>query len=129
MSSSSSSSGSRPSGRPPSRPSSNLDTQDLIEQASSFLDLKVFGPVWEQSANPHDQKIIASITDTSTFQRIDAKLRTTKVVCSIAAPFFFLSCLRSFSGANPLMGMMYGLLAMDCARMSWNCYIKTYVAL
>ena len=125
-----SSSSSRPSGGRPSRPPSNeVNTQDLIEQASAFLDEKVFGPIWEQSANPNDQKIIASITDSSTFQRIDAKLRTTKVVCSIAAPFFFLSCLRSFSSANPLMGMVYGLLATDCARMSWNCYIKTYVTL
>ena len=127
-----SSSSSRPSGRPSGRPSSSssdVNTQDLIEQASSFIDEKLFGPIWEQSATPSDHKIISSITDSSTFQRIDAKLRTTKVFCSIAAPFFFLSCLRSFSSANPLMGMVYGLLATDCARMSWNCYIKNYVAL
>jgi len=102
---------------------------DLIEQVSAAVDEQLFEPMWQQSATPFDKQIVSGITDMATFRRIDRLLRTTKVLAFVASPLFLFSALRNVAVARPVMAATYGLLAVDCFRVSFNCYIKTYCAL
>ena len=85
--------------------------------------------MWQQAAGPMERKIAESMTDMAVFRRIDGMLRTTKVLAFVASPFFLMSCLKNLASARPVLGIIYGLLAVDCFKISFNCYIKTYCAL
>ena len=123
-------------GQPPSaatnprnRGAGSPPTLDIFEQVSAVVDEQLFEPMWQQSATTFDKQIVSSVTDLATFRRIDRLLRTTKVIAFVASPLFLFSALRNISVARPVMAATYGLLAVDCFRVSWNCYIKTYCAL
>lgn len=103
--------------------------QDLFEQISVVIDENIYEPMWQQVAGPFERKIADSMTDLATFKRIDRLLRTTKVLAFVASPILLLSCLRNFACARPVLGVLYGLLAVDLFKVSSNCYIKTYCAL
>ena len=102
---------------------------DFVDSLSATLDKFLFDPVYEQL---RDQRPLAGIlseqlSDLKSFRKIDKRLRTVKVICSIFCLICFISSFRFFVFGYGLKGLIYLVVSLDVARTSANCYLKFYI--
>ena len=70
------------------------------------------------------------MTDQKCLKSIDKVLRVTKVVTFLSCPIFLIATMRRLnSRSTPLLACIYGILSLDCLRMSYNCYARNYCAI
>ena len=101
----------------------------MILSLSRVLDENVFDPLFQSYATDLEKQMADSATDLKYFGGIDGILRTTKVVCFLASPLFFLLTVKKLiSGSFPLLAIAYGIVGLDFLRVSYNCYVKNYCA-
>lgn len=116
-------------GKKPQRDSLS-EASDLIISLSRFLDQRVFDPYFRSKATQFEIETSTVMIDQKCLKSIDKVLRVTKVVTFLSCPLFLLATMRRLnSRSTPLLACIYGMLSLDCLRMSYNCYARNYCAI
>ena len=103
---------------------------DPILALSRLLDERVFDPYFRSKATDFEIETSTVMTDQKRLGAIDNILRVTKVVTFLSCPIFLLASLKRLnSRSTPLLACVYGVLSLDCLRMSYNCYTRNYCAI
>lgn len=102
---------------------------DYIEIVSQIADDNVFEPYFMTHSGPFERNLYANMSDLKSIRKVDNLLRVTKVTAIVSCFFSFGLCLRSCTQLNPFFAVLYGIIAADSLRVSYNCYIKNYCAI
>ena len=106
------------------------EASDLILSLSRLLDQRVFDPYFRSKATQFEIETSTIMTDQKCLKSIDKVLRVTKVVTFLSCPIFLIATMRRLnSRSTPLLACIYGILSLDCLRMSYNCYARNYCAI
>lgn len=110
------------------RNQSNRSLPDLFDTISHFADEKFYGPLFEKQADSFEKAVSGQMTDLGAFRKIEDALKTTKVSALLASPLLAMASIRNANSSRIIIAVIYGVLALDCLRISYNCYIKNYVS-
>ena len=102
---------------------------DYFDILSDHLDAEAYGPFYDANSGSFEKSLGEKITDYKTFRKINNSLKSLKVAAFLGSIFCALYSISQFMTRRPLKGAIYGLMAYDLVRVSYNCYIKKYCSI
>lgn len=106
------------------------DALDPILMFSRLLDERLFDPHFRSKSTEFEIEISTTMTNRKYFAGIEDVLRRTKIISFLACPIFLGAFMQKVnSRSQPALACLYGVLSVDCLRMSYNCYSRNYCAI
>lgn len=102
--------------------------QSYVSLVSSQLDSTLFEPYLRSQKESKDHAaLVEKLSSLRSFQKVSQRLETLKVISFALGVLCTLYGLRNLS-INPVVGLLYCLVAHDGVRISYNCYIRNYLS-
>ena len=105
--------------------SNHNEFNEYVDIASQQIDKIVFEPYFKTQISQSKEKnmTISTVFDANTLKKIDGSLKSIKVSCFALALLCGAYCLSNLSRPK---GFLFGIVAYDLLRISYNCYTKNY---
>ena len=103
---------------------------DPLLMFSRLLDERLYDPYYRSKATEFEMEISTAMTNRKYFAGIENILRRTKIISFLACPIFLGVFIKKLSSRPPpILVCIYGVISLDCLRISYNCYSRNYCAI
>jgi len=110
----------------------NIDNDtilDYFDTISATLDDNLFEPYYQSTLSANHMNMAETMAAFKSSQKIQERLKNTKVVCGVSSFLLFSYSLYSLMTGNVLKSAFCFYASADLLRVSYNCYTKNYCSI